>query len=83
MNAVINLQDNERVPRTAPEAAGPPAAASTCRKQETRTMSMVQALNSAMEVMLEKDPGVVIFGQDVGYFGGVFPLHRGSAAKVR
>jgi len=35
-------------------------------------MNMIQAINSAMEVMLEQDRSVVIFGQDVGYFGGVF-----------
>lgn len=36
------------------------------------SMNMVQAINSAMDVCLERDPKVVIFGQDVGYFGGVF-----------
>ena len=36
------------------------------------TMNMVQALNSAMDVMLARDADVVIFGEDVGYFGGVF-----------
>ena len=35
-------------------------------------MNMIQALNSAMDIMLARDPGVVIIGQDVGYFGGVF-----------
>jgi 2-oxoisovalerate dehydrogenase E1 component beta subunit len=35
-------------------------------------MSMIQAVNSAMSVMLAKDREVIIFGQDVGYFGGVF-----------
>src|SRR4029079_7642780 len=35
-------------------------------------MNMVQALNSAMDIMLERDPNVVVFGEDVGYFGGVF-----------
>ena len=35
-------------------------------------MNMVQAINSAMDVMLARDPKVTIFGQDVGYFGGVF-----------
>ena len=35
-------------------------------------MNMVQALNSALDVMLERDPNVLIFGEDVGYFGGVF-----------
>lgn len=36
------------------------------------TMSMIQALNSALDVMLEKNPQVLVFGEDVGYFGGVF-----------
>ncbi len=35
-------------------------------------MNMVQALNSAMDVMLGRDPSVVILGEDIGYFGGVF-----------
>jgi 2-oxoisovalerate dehydrogenase E1 component beta subunit len=35
-------------------------------------MSMVQAVNSALDVMLQQDPNVLVFGQDVGYFGGVF-----------
>src|SRR3546814_16796010 len=36
------------------------------------TMNMIQALNSALDVMLARDPDVLIFGEDVGYFGGVF-----------
>ena len=44
-------------------------------------MNMVQALNSAMDVMLEKDPNVVVFGQDVGYFGGVFRCTDGLQKK--
>lgn len=35
-------------------------------------MNMIQALNSALDVMLARDPDVLIFGEDVGYFGGVF-----------
>ena len=35
-------------------------------------MNIIQALNSAMDVLLERDPDVVIFGEDAGYFGGVF-----------
>src|SRR5919199_223420 len=35
-------------------------------------MSMVQALNSAIDVMLARDPDVVVFGEDVGFYGGVF-----------
>ena len=41
------------------------------------TMNMVQAINSAQEVMLERDRNVVIFGEDVGYFGGVFNCTEG------
>ncbi len=44
-------------------------------------MTMVQALRSAMDVMLERDPNVVVFGQDVGYFGGVFRCTEGLQAK--
>ena len=44
-------------------------------------MTMVQALNSAMNVMLERDPDVLIFGEDVGYFGGVFRVTDGLQKK--
>src|SRR5215471_17667417 len=44
-------------------------------------MNMVQALNSAMDVMLERDPRVVVFGEDVGYFGGVFRVTDGLQRK--
>ena len=44
-------------------------------------MNMVQALNSAMDVMLERDPNVIIFGEDVGYFGGVFRCTDGLQKK--
>src|SRR6185369_9476125 len=42
---------------------------------------MVQALNSAMDVMLARDRDVVIFGEDVGYFGGVFRATDGLQRK--
>jgi 2-oxoisovalerate dehydrogenase E1 component beta subunit len=41
------------------------------------TMNMVQALNSAMDVMLARDPDVLIFGEDIGFFGGVFRVTEG------
>ncbi len=44
-------------------------------------MNMVQALNSAMDAMLARDPDVVIFGEDVGYFGGVFRVTDGLQKK--
>ncbi|HYW15107.1 MAG TPA: alpha-ketoacid dehydrogenase subunit beta [Allosphingosinicella sp.] len=35
-------------------------------------MNMIQALNSAHHVMMERDPSIVVLGEDIGYFGGVF-----------
>ncbi len=48
---------------------------------KTAPMTMIQALRSAMDLMLERDPDVVVFGQDVGYFGGVFRCTEGLQAK--
>jgi 2-oxoisovalerate dehydrogenase E1 component beta subunit len=36
------------------------------------TMNMIQAIRSGLEMMLQRDPTVCVFGEDVGYFGGVF-----------
>ncbi len=44
-------------------------------------MNMIQALNSAMDELLKRDPNVLIFGEDVGYFGGVFRTTAGLQAK--
>ena len=44
-------------------------------------MTMIQALRSAMDVMLARDDNVVVYGQDVGYFGGVFRCTEGLQAK--
>ncbi len=44
-------------------------------------MNMVQALNSAMDTMMARDPSVVIMGEDVGYFGGVFRATDGLQRK--
>jgi len=40
-------------------------------------MTMIQALNSALDVLLANDPDVIVFGEDVGYFGGVFRVTEG------
>ena len=45
------------------------------------SMTMVQALNSAMDVMLGRDSDVLVFGEDVGYFGGVFRATEGLQKK--
>ena len=44
-------------------------------------MTMIQAVRSAMDVALERDERVVVFGQDVGYFGGVFRCTEGLQEK--
>jgi len=44
-------------------------------------MNMIQAINSAMDVMMARDDQVVVMGEDVGYFGGVFRATAGLQAK--
>jgi 2-oxoisovalerate dehydrogenase E1 component beta subunit len=44
-------------------------------------MNMIQALNSAHHVMMERDPGCVVLGEDIGYFGGVFRVTEGLQKK--
>ena len=44
-------------------------------------MNMIQALNSAMDVMMERDRNVVLMGEDIGYFGGVFRATEGLQRK--
>ena len=40
-------------------------------------MNIIGALNSALDSMLDQDENVVIFGEDIGYFGGVFRVTDG------
>ena len=40
-------------------------------------MNMIQALNSAHRIAMQRDPDVVVYGEDVGYFGGVFRVTEG------
>lgn len=44
-------------------------------------MNIVQAINSALDVMLERDAAVCVFGEDCGYFGGVFRATEGLQPK--
>ncbi|MBT8038893.1 MAG: alpha-ketoacid dehydrogenase subunit beta, partial [Gammaproteobacteria bacterium] len=44
-------------------------------------MSMIQAIRSAHDVMMERDATVVALGQDIGYFGGVFRCTEGLQKK--
>jgi len=47
----------------------------------TRSLNMIEAINEALDIMLERDPNVVIMGEDVGYFGGVFRATAGLQDK--
>lgn len=48
---------------------------------DSARMNMIQAINSAMDVMMARDPNVIVMGEDVGYFGGVFRATAGLQAK--
>ncbi|MEA3040552.1 MAG: 2-oxoisovalerate dehydrogenase component beta subunit [Sphingomonadales bacterium] len=39
--------------------------------------NMIEALNDAHRVMMERDDGIVVLGEDIGYFGGVFRVTAG------
>ncbi len=44
-------------------------------------MTMIEAIRDAMDVMMGLDERVVVFGQDVGFFGGVFRCTEGLQRK--
>jgi 2-oxoisovalerate dehydrogenase E1 component beta subunit len=44
---------------------------------KARRLNMIEAINEALHVMMERDPNVVVFGEDIGYFGGVFRATAG------
>jgi 2-oxoisovalerate dehydrogenase E1 component beta subunit len=46
-----------------------------------KRMNIIEAINSALDVMLSRDPDVVLMGEDIGYFGGVFRATAGLQAK--
>jgi len=47
----------------------------------SRSMTMIEAINDALDTMLARDPDVVVLGEDIGYFGGVFRATAGLQAK--
>jgi 2-oxoisovalerate dehydrogenase E1 component beta subunit len=44
-------------------------------------MTMIEAIRDAMDVCMGRDDNVVVFGEDVGYFGGVFRCTAGLQQK--
>ncbi|ADE19348.1 alpha-ketoacid dehydrogenase subunit beta [Mycoplasma crocodyli] len=45
------------------------------------TVNNIQALNNAIDIAMEKDEKVVLFGEDAGFEGGVFRATEGLQAK--
>jgi 2-oxoisovalerate dehydrogenase E1 component beta subunit len=43
--------------------------------------TMIEAIRDAMDVSMERDSRVIVFGEDVGFFGGVFRATQGLQAK--
>ncbi|MEQ1724407.1 MAG: alpha-ketoacid dehydrogenase subunit beta [Sphingopyxis sp.] len=46
-----------------------------------RRLNMIEAINEALDIMLERDADVVVMGEDVGFFGGVFRATAGLQAR--
>jgi pyruvate dehydrogenase E1 component beta subunit len=46
-------------------------------------MTMIQAITDAMKVELERDSNVLVFGEDVGKYGGVFRATDGLQEQFR
>lgn len=49
--------------------------------QKMKVMTMVQAINNALDIKLAEDPSVVVYGEDVGVEGGVFRVTEGLQQK--
>jgi 2-oxoisovalerate dehydrogenase E1 component beta subunit len=43
--------------------------------------TMIEAIRDALDVSMQRDDNVVVFGEDVGYFGGVFRATQGLQQK--
>jgi len=43
--------------------------------------TMMEAIRDAIDIAMERDDNVVVFGEDVGYFGGVFRCTQGLQQK--
>jgi len=44
-------------------------------------MNMIEAIRSGLDVVMARDPNIVVLGEDVGYFGGVFRCTDGLQRK--
>ena len=44
-------------------------------------MNLLQAINNALDIAMAEDDSTLCFGEDVGYFGGVFRATSGLQEK--
>lgn len=51
---------------------------SSASQETTKQMTLIQAINDGMRVLLEEDESTLVLGEDVGKNGGVFELLRDS-----
>ena len=57
------------------------SSASSWESDAMARLTMVEAIRDALDVKMAEDPNVVVFGEDVGYFGGVFRCTEGLQRK--
>src|SRR5690606_12829479 len=88
--AALASEGTERAgnPRARDQMAGGQAAVNAPEKVRKadpesgiRRLNMIEAINDALDVMLERDPDVIVMGEDIGYFGGVFRCTAGLQDK--
>jgi 2-oxoisovalerate dehydrogenase E1 component beta subunit len=48
---------------------------------ESKQLNLIQALNEALDLYLEREENAVVLGEDVGLFGGVFRVTQGLQEK--
>jgi 2-oxoisovalerate dehydrogenase E1 component len=58
------------------------AAAGPARVDGAASVTVAQAINNALQDVLQADPGAIVFGEDVGRKGGVYGVTRGLQARA-
>ena len=51
------------------------------KHEEMKVMNIVNAINDALDIKLAEDRNVVVYGEDVGFEGGVFRVTEGLQKK--
>ena len=62
-------------------SSAPAATAPVAGVDETKTMSFVQAVNEALSTELRTRSEVLVYGEDVGFAGGIFGASKGLQLK--